>query len=65
MTRRSVDFPLPLGPSSAVSEPLDTSTETLSSAQKSPNCFVATYRQEAPCIEFSQARCALRCFPSP
>ena len=40
MTRRSVDFPLPLGPSSAVSEPAGTSTETSSSATNSPNRFV-------------------------
>src|ERR1700751_5253228 len=40
MTRRSVDFPLPLGPSSAVSEPLSTSMETSSSATKSPKRFV-------------------------
>src|SRR5690349_21312946 len=40
ITRRSVDLPLPLGPSSAVSEPLSTSIETSSSATKSPKCFV-------------------------
>src|SRR5581483_4698465 len=40
ITRRSVDLPLPLGPSSAVSEPLATSTETSSSATNSPNRFV-------------------------
>ena len=40
ITRRSVDFPLPLGPSNAVSEPLGTSTETSSSAVKSPKRFV-------------------------
>ena len=43
ITRSSVDFPLPLGPSSAVSEPLSTSTETSSSAVKSPKRFV-TFR---------------------
>ena len=32
MTRSSVDLPLPLGPSSAVSEPASTSIETSSSA---------------------------------
>src|SRR5690242_21786510 len=36
ITRRSVDLPLPLGPSSAVSEPLSTDSETSSSATKSP-----------------------------
>src|SRR5581483_3785821 len=40
ITRRSVDLPLPLGPRSAVSDPLATSTETSSSATKSPKCFV-------------------------
>ena len=40
MTRRSVDLPLPLGPSSAVSEPDATSIEASSSATKSPNRFV-------------------------
>src|SRR3954451_17267499 len=40
MTRRSVDLPLPLGPRSAVSDPLATSTETSSSATKSPKRFV-------------------------
>ena len=36
MTRSSVDLPEPLGPSSAVSEPSSTATETPSSAWKSP-----------------------------
>src|SRR3954471_21780706 len=40
ITRRSVDLPLPLGPSSAVSDPLATSTETSSRATKSPNRLV-------------------------
>src|SRR4051794_12245936 len=40
ITRRSVDLPLPLGPRSAVSEPLATSIETSSSATKSPKRFV-------------------------
>src|SRR5439155_11406078 len=40
ITRKSVDLPLPLGPSSAVSEPLSTSTDTSSSATNSPNRFV-------------------------
>src|SRR5207248_9626012 len=40
MTRRSVDLPLPLGPSRPVSEPLSTEMETSSSARKSPNRFV-------------------------
>src|SRR5436305_6562648 len=40
MTRSSVDLPLPLGPSSAVSDPLATSIETPSSATKSPKRFV-------------------------
>ncbi len=40
MMRRSVDLPLPLGPSSAVSEPSATSTLTSSSAVKSPKRFV-------------------------
>src|SRR5437868_3945811 len=40
ITRRSVDLPLPLGPRSAVSEPLSTTTETSSSATKSPNRLV-------------------------
>ncbi len=42
MTRSSVDLPLPLGPSSAVSEPPGTSSETSSSATKSPKRFVTT-----------------------
>jgi hypothetical protein len=40
MTRSSVDLPEPLGPSSAVSEPSGTSSDTSSRARKSPNCFV-------------------------
>ena len=40
MTRSSVDLPLPLGPSSAVSEPSGTSTETSSSAVKAPKRLV-------------------------
>ena len=40
MMRSSVDLPLPLGPSSAVSEPSATSTLTSSSAVKSPKRFV-------------------------
>src|SRR3982751_5374616 len=40
MTRSSVDLPLPLGPSSAVNEPLPTPIDTSSSAVKSPNRFV-------------------------
>ena len=36
MIRRSVDLPLPLGPSSAVSEPSSTRMQTSSSATKSP-----------------------------
>src|SRR6185437_8186931 len=36
MTRRSVDLPLPLGPSSAVSDPAGTSRLTSSRATKSP-----------------------------
>ena len=39
MMRSSVDFPEPLGPSSAVSEPPSTSSETSSSAVKLPNRF--------------------------
>ncbi len=39
MIRRSVDLPEPLGPSSAVSEPPSTSSDTSSSATKSPNTF--------------------------
>src|ERR1700704_6095930 len=40
MTRSSVDLPLPLGPSRAVSEPLSTSIDTSSSATNSPKRFV-------------------------
>ena len=39
MMRSSVDFPEPLGPSSAVSDPLSTSSETSSRATKSPKRF--------------------------
>ena len=39
MIRSRVDFPEPLGPSSAVSEPLSTSSETSSTATKSRNLF--------------------------
>ena len=39
MIRSSVDFPEPLGPSRAVSEPPSTSSETSSSAEKSPKRF--------------------------
>src|SRR5581483_2060256 len=42
MTRRRVDLPLPLGPRSAVSDPLSTSMETRSSATKSPKRFVTS-----------------------
>src|SRR5215207_256199 len=41
ITRRSVDLPLPLGPSSAVSDPLGIARETLSRATKLPKRFVA------------------------
>src|SRR6188508_2080511 len=40
ITRRSVDFPLPLGPRSAVSEPPAIATDTLSRATKSPKRLV-------------------------
>src|SRR3954447_3423013 len=40
ITRSSVDFPLPLGPRSAVSPPSGTSMETSSRATKSPNRLV-------------------------
>src|SRR5205085_2447427 len=43
ITRSSVDFPLPLGPSSAVSEPGATASETLSSATYSPKRFVTCW----------------------
>ena len=39
MMRSSVDLPEPLGPSSAVSEPPSTSSETSSSAWKLPKRF--------------------------
>ena len=51
ITRSSVDFPLPLGPSRAVSEPVATSTETLSSATNSPN-FLETSRAEIDIRQF-------------
>src|ERR1044072_8466136 len=41
MTRRRVDSPLPLGPSSAVRDPSGTSIDTSSRATKSPNRLVA------------------------
>src|SRR6185503_6475145 len=40
ITRRSVDFPLPLGPRSAVNEPPAIATETSSRAVKSPKRLV-------------------------
>ena len=40
MIRSSVDLPEPLGPSTAVSEPSGISSETSSTATKSPNRFV-------------------------
>jgi hypothetical protein len=40
MTRSSVDLPDPLGPSSAISDPLGTETETSSSATNSPKRLV-------------------------
>src|SRR5215213_87118 len=40
ITRRSVDLPLPLGPSRTVSDPDGIASETSSSATKSPNRFV-------------------------
>src|SRR6185295_15093129 len=40
ITRRSVDLPLPLGPSSAVREPPAIAIETSSRATKLPNRFV-------------------------
>ncbi len=39
MIRSSVDLPEPLGPRSAVSDPLGTSSETSSTAAKSPKCL--------------------------
>ncbi len=39
MIRSSVDLPDPLGPSSAVSDPSGTSSETSCRAVKSPNCL--------------------------
>jgi hypothetical protein len=39
MIRSRVDLPLPLGPSSATSEPVGTSSDTSSSATKSPKRF--------------------------
>ena len=39
MMRSSVDFPPPLGPRSAVSEPVGTSSDTSSSATASPKRF--------------------------
>ena len=39
MMRSSVDLPPPLGPSSAVSEPVGTSSDTSSSATASPKRF--------------------------
>ena len=42
MIRSSVDLPEPLGPSSAVSEPSGISSETSSSATKSPKRFVTS-----------------------
>ena len=50
ITRRSVDLPLPLGPSSAVSESLSTLIETSSSATKSPNRFVTLRVSIATCV---------------
>src|SRR6187455_3345334 len=43
ITRRSVDLPLPLGPSRAVSDPLGIATDTLSSATKLPKRFVTCW----------------------
>ncbi len=40
MIRRSVDLPLPLGPRSAVSDPVATSIDTSSRATYSSNVFV-------------------------
>jgi hypothetical protein len=40
MMRRSVDLPLPLGPSNAVSEPAGTATDTSSSAMNDPNVLL-------------------------
>ena len=48
ITRSSVDLPEPLGPSSAISAPLGTLTETSSSATNSPNRFV-TLRASITC----------------
>src|SRR6186997_2065169 len=42
ITRRSVDLPLPLGPSSAVSEPSGIASETASSAVKPLNCLLTS-----------------------
>ena len=47
ITRSSVDLPLPLGPSRAVSEPSGTSIETSSRATKSPNCFRVLLNDDA------------------
>ena len=48
ITRSSVDLPEPLGPSSAVSEPSCTSSETSSSARNAPNCLVTPSTEIMP-----------------
>src|SRR5687767_8760264 len=44
ITRRRVDFPLPLGPSRAVSDPLAMASETLSTATKPLSNRFVTWR---------------------
>ena len=43
ITRRSVDLPLPLGPRSAVNDPLGIASDTLSRATKLPKRLVACW----------------------
>ena len=50
MIRSSVDLPEPLGPSSAVSEPSATSSETSSRAAKSPKRFVTSVDGDHSCL---------------
>src|SRR3954470_20411829 len=56
MMRSRVDFPPPLGPSSAVSCPLDTCMSTFSSATKPPKRFVIP----ATSMLMRRPRCARR-----
>jgi ABC-type tungstate transport system substrate-binding protein len=65
ITRRSVDLPLPLGPSSAVSEPLSTLIDTSSSATKSPKRLATWLTVIMPASSAARSSAAASPAPAP